>query len=128
ITDNTSTDATPDICRAYAARDSRIQYHRAEQNRGVAANFRWGYELAKAPYFKWQAADDLCAPTFLEKCVAVLDADPSVVIAFTQTMIIDEDDQPVRQNGYDAEADLPQPHKRFSRLMNVNHRMHGAHE
>ncbi len=128
ITDNASTDATPDICRAYAARDSRIQYHRAEQNRGVAANFRWGYELAKAPYFKWQAADDLCAPTFLEKCVAVLDADPSVVIAFTQTMIIDEDDQPVRQNGYDAEADLPQPHKRFSRLMNVNHRMHGAHE
>lgn len=128
ITDNASTDATGDICRAFAARDARVRYHRAEQNCGVAANFRWGYELATAPYFKWQAADDLCAPTFLEKCVAALDADPSVILAFAQTLIIDENDQAVRSNEYDADADLPQPYKRFSRLVNVNHRVHGAHE
>lgn len=128
ITDNASTDATAEIGRAFAARDSRIRYHRAEQNQGVAANFLWAFELAKAPYFKWQAADDLCAPTFLAECVAILDAHPEVVLAFPRTQIIDEDDQPVRANDYDADADLPQPHKRFSRLMNINHRVHGAHE
>lgn len=128
ITDNASTDATAEISRAFAARDSRVRYHRAEQNKGVAANFRWGYGLARAPYFKWQAADDMCDPTFLAQCVAALDADPDVVVAFPRTMVIDEDDQPVRSNDYDAAADLPQPHIRFSRLMNVNHRMHGAHE
>jgi len=128
ITDNASTDATRDICADYARRDRRIQYHRAEQNKGVAANFRWGYELARAPFFKWNAADDLCAPTFLEECVRVLEQDPEVVLAFPRTMIIDEDDRPLHPNTYDADADHPSPACRFSRLMNINHRMHGAHE
>lgn len=128
ITDNASTDGTRDICEEYARRDSRIRYYRSETNLGPAGNFHRCYELARGEYFKWNAADDMCAPTFLEKCVAVLDADKDVVIAFPKTMIIDEDDRPIQENKLDAEADDPRAHVRFWRLMTIDHRCHGAHE
>jgi glycosyltransferase involved in cell wall biosynthesis len=89
ISDNASTDGTAEICRWYAARDSRIRYYREGANRGAAWNFTHTFELARGEYFKWQAHDDLCETTFLEKCVAVLDADPSVVLCHTRSAVID---------------------------------------
>jgi glycosyltransferase involved in cell wall biosynthesis len=89
ISDNASTDGTAEICQWYAKRDSRIRYHREEKNRGAAWNFTRTFELARGEYFKWQAHDDLCETTFLEKCVAVLDADPSVVLCHTRSAVID---------------------------------------
>lgn len=128
ISDNGSTDATGDICREYAARDSRVKYHRADQNRGPAWNFNRVVELSCGKYFKWNAADDECAPTFLEKCVQVLDADESVAVAFPLTSIIDEKSQKIRDNNYDIHADVNDPVARFWRVMCINHRLHGAHE
>ena len=128
ITDNGSTDGTEAICRSYAARDPRVRYHRAAVNEGIVGNFNRCFDLARATYFKWQAADDLVAPTFLERCIAVLDADPAVVLAFTRSVIIDENDRPVRSVDYDAEADDPRPHVRFARLINIDHKRHSAQE
>jgi glycosyltransferase involved in cell wall biosynthesis len=128
ISDNGSTDGTESICRRYATRDARVRYVRADANQGVVRNFNRCAELARGELFKWQAADDLVARTFLEKCVAVLDADPSVVLAFARTLIIDEEDRPKRLNDYDAEADDPRPHVRFSRVINLDTRRHCAQE
>src|SRR5688572_3563508 len=38
ISDNASTDSTPEICQEYAARDLRIRYHRNATNIGGANN------------------------------------------------------------------------------------------
>lgn len=91
ISDNASTDCTPSICRAYAQQDPRIRYYRNEQNLGAARNFNIVVEQAKGDYFKWVAHDDLMAPTYLEKCVAVLDQHPEAVIAYSQVEVIDDD-------------------------------------
>jgi glycosyltransferase involved in cell wall biosynthesis len=72
VSDNGSTDATEEICRAYARRDARIRYHRSDENRGAAWNFNRVFELADSPYFKWAAYDDLCAPHFVERCIEFL--------------------------------------------------------
>lgn len=128
ITDNASTDDTEEICRQYAARDSRIRYHRSEKNLGISNNFRRGFELSRGEYFRWNAADDYIAPTFLEKCLHVLETDPQVVLAFVRTVIVDDDNRVIRNNDYDVMADLPNPATRFNRLMTVDHRHHGAHE
>ncbi len=128
VTDNASTDATEQICRDFAARDPRVRYYRAQANRGISANFRWGFELARGEYFRWNAADDFVAPTFVQKCVEILAADASVVLAFARTRIVDEEDQPIRDNTYDAAADLASPAARFNRLITIDHRRHGAHE
>jgi glycosyltransferase involved in cell wall biosynthesis len=128
LTDNGSTDNTQSICRDYAARDRRIRYYRSDTNLGIVRNFNRCFELARGTYFKWNAADDLIAPTFLEKCVAVLDRDPSVAVAFTQTLLIDESDRPLHIRTYDVQADDQRPHVRFSRFINLNHRLHAAQE
>ena len=90
ICDNASTDGTEAICRDYAARDPRVRYHRNETNIGASANYNLTFELARGDYFKWAAHDDLCAPTYIERCVEALDRDPDVVLAYTQAKAIDD--------------------------------------
>src|SRR4029453_13693679 len=82
---------TEEICRAYAQRDRRIRYWRNERNLGAAGNFRRVFELGPGELFKWAAHGDGHEPLFLEKCVAALDADPGLVLAYTQTRDIDAD-------------------------------------
>jgi glycosyltransferase involved in cell wall biosynthesis len=96
IVDNASTDRTSDIARAFAARDARVRYHRNPVNIGGAPNFIRAVELANgAPYFKWAAHDDRHAPEYLEKCVALLDANPDVIVCHSDVEIIDGDGQVV---------------------------------
>ena len=57
--DNASTDGTAAILAEYTARDARLRVHRADVNRGAAANFNWAFELARGELFKWCAADDV---------------------------------------------------------------------
>jgi glycosyltransferase involved in cell wall biosynthesis len=90
ISDNASTDRTEEICRAYAARDPRIRYYRGGVNRGAAWNHNRVFELAGGEYFKWNSADDLCAPEFLARCVAALDREPAAVMAVSEVVEIDE--------------------------------------
>jgi glycosyltransferase involved in cell wall biosynthesis len=90
ISDNASTDATPEIGRAYQSKDPRVRYFKSEQNRGAAWNFNRAFELSTAPLFKWAACDDLHEERFLERFVEVLDRDPSVVLSHTYCKMIDE--------------------------------------
>jgi glycosyltransferase involved in cell wall biosynthesis len=93
ISDNGSTDATQRICAVYAAQDSRIAYHRHDENRGAAFNFNFVFGLARGPFFKWAAYDDLLAPTFLERCLEVLEREDAVVLTYPQTNRIDAEGQ-----------------------------------
>jgi len=91
VSDNASTDRTEDICRAYAADDARVVYDRLAENFGAVQNFNRVFTICRGEYFKWAACDDICLPTFLERCVDVLDANPEVVWCHTQTVKIDRD-------------------------------------
>jgi glycosyltransferase involved in cell wall biosynthesis len=118
ISDNASTDATPAICAQYAARDRRIRYSRNAANIGGAPNFRRVFHLATGEYFVWATHDDLHAPTFLERCVAGLDGDPTVVVCYPRVRIIDANGAAVE----DDDTHLPRigsarPHERFSDLV-----------
>ena len=91
ISDNASTDDTSGIVRRFADGDKRIRYYRNEINLGAAPNFNRVFELAGNPiYFKWAAYDDLYKPTYLERCVDVLDKEPDVVLSYTIADVIDE--------------------------------------
>ena len=90
VLDEASGDATEDIGRTYERQHDRVRYYRNERNLGLAPNFNKAFRLSSSPYFKWAAYDDLCGPEFLERCVDVLDSDPSVVLAHTEMQPIDE--------------------------------------
>lgn len=130
ISDNGSTDRTQEICRAYAANDQRISYYRNEQNLGAGWNQSRVVELSKGEYFKWAHHDDVCDPALLEQCVEVLDRNPSVVLCYSKTIIINEHGQHIEKyfDGFNLRS--PKPHERFEqyhKLIRYGHRCHPFH-
>lgn len=116
ISDNASTDDTPQICRAYATKDNRIRYYRNERNLGSVRNFNRVFELSSGVYFKWAAHDDIISPDFLAKCIAVLDQDQSIVLCHSKTARIDENGAVV--GTYDsATNDSLEPHERLRNIL-----------
>lgn len=91
ISDNASTDGTQQICRRYAARDSRIRYLRQPRNIGAAPNHDVVLRAARGELFKWASHDDVYDRDLLARCVEALDAHPDVVLASCHSAVIDAD-------------------------------------
>ncbi|MBL4898779.1 MAG: glycosyltransferase family 2 protein [Colwellia sp.] len=87
ISDNASTDGTQAICETYAAKDSRIRYIRNKANVGASDNYNRVFTAARGKYFKWASSNDICAPTFFEKCVDVLENNSDAALAFPRTRL-----------------------------------------
>lgn len=121
ISDNASTDETEEICRTYAGSDERIRYHRNAVNLGLSKNYSKVFELSSGEYFKWATYDDLIAPEFLTKCVAVLDSDPSVVLVHTRSYRIDENGKINGTYDYEMNLSATRPAVRFHDLVTVRH-------
>jgi glycosyltransferase involved in cell wall biosynthesis len=117
ISDNASTDDTELICQSYVAKDSRVRYYKNETNVGVSANFNRVFQLSSSEYFKWVACDDICTPDFLEKCVKVLDANPSVVVCHSKTGRINDRGEPAGNYDLNLKIGSPKPHERFGDLI-----------
>ena len=117
ISDNASTDRTEEIGRAYAAKDTRVRYSRNDKNLGAAANYQRALELSRGKYFRLAACDDLSAPELLAKCVAVLDRDPSVLLAYPKTTIIDAEGKVISEYEDNLNLVSDKPTERFANLL-----------
>jgi glycosyltransferase involved in cell wall biosynthesis len=89
ISDNASTDRTSEICRDYAAQDTRVRYFRNPVNLGAAPNYNIVFERARGRFFKWLAHDDLMTPTYVAKTTRVLEARPDAVLCNSVVAYID---------------------------------------
>ena len=121
ISDNASTDRTESICRDYVARDPRVRYYRLEDNLGAVPNFNRVFELSDCEYFKWAAVDDVCAVTFLARCVETLDSDSSIAWCHTRSTHIDAngcqlDDSDAVDVSY-ADREAESAHERFRAVL-----------
>jgi glycosyltransferase involved in cell wall biosynthesis len=81
ISDNASTDRTPEICKEFAAKDNRFRYYRNRTNIGLNQNFRRVFELSTGPYFMWTGADDIRPRAAVQKCLTALLKNNSAVMA-----------------------------------------------
>jgi len=117
ISDNASTDGTPDIVSAYAAKDARVRTHRNPTNIGLAANFNLVFQLSDTPYFRWASSDDVTLPDFLGQCVACLDEHPDVVLAYTKTRFIDDEGRPVDKRDLGLDLSSDDPADRFRKIL-----------
>jgi glycosyltransferase involved in cell wall biosynthesis len=117
ISDNASTDATEDICRAYQADDSRIRYYRQRRNIGLVPNHHFVVNQATGSLFKLASHDDVYAPTLLAECVAALDAMPEAVLAHSWTAYIDASGAITTRFKYSAGTDSPRAPDRFRGLL-----------
>jgi glycosyltransferase involved in cell wall biosynthesis len=118
VSDNASTDRTPEILAGYARRDARVKVVTAEQNMGAGWNFARVLELAGSPsFFKWHAHDDVLEPTFLERCMERLSANPEASLAFSGVDIIDEDGKFTEDYDIVLDTENPDPVVRFAELL-----------
>ena len=113
ISDNGSSDATPEICRAYQEQDDRIRLFLQEENLGATPNFDFVFQQARAPFFKWAAHDDVLLPGFIDQCMKTLEEDPSVVLACPAVGEIDKNGAFVKPYDYGLDVEGPDPHVRF---------------
>jgi glycosyltransferase involved in cell wall biosynthesis len=122
ISDNASTDRTQQICREYAAKDSRIHYYRNEKNIGAPLNFNRVFELSYSELFKWASCDDVHAPTYLQKCIAILDKDPSIILCHSKTGCIDEHGKLIGNYDWIKTSRIIswKPHERFGEYLSIN--------
>ncbi|MBD2296687.1 glycosyltransferase family 2 protein [Anabaena sphaerica FACHB-251] len=91
ICDDGSTDNTAEIVNQWD--DPRIRYIRQPVNGGRSRNMRSGFEAACGSYFIKFDDDDAITCEFLEKTVAVLDAEKSVDFVCTNHWIINQNNE-----------------------------------
>jgi glycosyltransferase involved in cell wall biosynthesis len=129
VSDNASTDATPDIVHRFMQRDARIRYQRFEVNRGVSANWNAVALAGRGRYFKWLAASDEMAPNLLEKCLPVLQTRPDVVLVFGLTRWLDADGESLEVCNKDFAVLADRPAERFgqvARNLSINNQINAG--
>jgi glycosyltransferase involved in cell wall biosynthesis len=107
IVDNASTDSTEQICREYAASDSRIRYCKNDINIGAPRNFNKVFSLSIGTYLKWSTADDYVAPDYIEKCLEVLERDSDTVLCYPRAILVDSEGRAISK--YDDALKVQQP-------------------
>ena len=104
LIDDRSDDATEAIARGFAAADPRVEYHRNPQRLGMLGNTNRAFTLARerhpeAEFWALGSDHDLWDPRWLATMVALLDAHPEAVLAYPQTVRIDEHGVPYDRGG-----------------------------
>jgi len=98
IGDNGSSDGTESIGRDAADRDPRVRYLPSPVNRGAAWNYNRLVDHARGELFKWAADDDTYQPSFVSRCVDVLDHDPGAVLCYSRAREIGPADEDLGQH------------------------------
>ena len=95
ISDNASTDATPDVVRSFA--DERIDYARSDRNVGALANFNRLIALAQTEFLVLLPDDDILYPSHLEECLTLLRRSDAIGLAHTAFDLIDSESRVYRR-------------------------------
>ena len=97
IVDDGSTDDTYQVARRHADADARIRLVRQE-NGGLSAARNTAMRHSTAPLIAILDSDDLWTPTYLEKQIAIINADPSIDIVTGNAWVLGgpRDGEPAR--------------------------------
>lgn len=90
VSDNCSTDETPEIVNRWAAGDTRIRSVRQSENIGAYGNFLYTYRQARGAFAIWVGDDDLLIPDMVVAYLKRLAASPGIVMLQSPWVLIDE--------------------------------------
>jgi glycosyltransferase involved in cell wall biosynthesis len=116
VSDNASTDSTPEICERFVRTDARVRYVRQAQNIGAPRNWNAVVHEAKGQFFKWASANDYCNECFIEQCLKVLEANSRAVLSFGETILVDQETGQTTDYHGDIEISDARPSDRFKRV------------
>lgn len=95
ISDNASEDGSSEICLEYAKRDNRIKYYRNTINMGPVRNSCKAVDLCSGDFIMPAADHDVYHPSFISSLLDLLQQDETVVLAYSRSLYIDENDQTI---------------------------------
>lgn len=83
ICDDASQDDTPKVCREFCEKDPRFKFFRNEKNQGwwKTSMYYWAKAADESTYCFFQPHDDLARKNFIKAQVALLEQNPSAVLA-----------------------------------------------
>lgn len=118
LVDDCSSDETPALAEAFAARDERVTFARNERRLGMIGTWRRAFDLAlelvpSAEFFAWGSDHDRWHPEWLRSLVEELDRAPQAVLAYPQSVRITETDEVVRGPWEFDTAGVSTPGKRL---------------
>jgi len=91
LLDDASTDKSLDILKPYASHPKTSQFVINKQNSGSPfKQWKKGIKLAKGTYIWIAESDDFCELTFLEEIIGFINKNPSLSIAYCQSIDVDE--------------------------------------
>lgn len=96
VVDDCSSDGSAAIAESFAARDSRIRFHRNAANLGDYPNRMRAARLATGRYLKYLDSDDLIYPHGLGVMVGAMEGHPDAALALSHSAPEDEEPYPWR--------------------------------
>lgn len=118
IVDDCSSDATPQLCEAYAERDARVRFMRNARNLGTIENLQRVVGLACGEYFLYASQDDIWAPSFISRMIETLETPPGAIAAMCAYRIIYPDGEDAGMVRLEPE-DWPQRHGHLVNAISV---------
>jgi glycosyltransferase involved in cell wall biosynthesis len=100
--DDGSTDRSSDLLREFARSERRMRVY-SRPNAGIAATRNQLIARARGDLIAWMDSDDISRPNRLERLVASLDADPSLVCVGSDVAVVDPDGKPLGFERYPSD-------------------------
>ncbi len=117
ISDNASTDTTPEIIARWAEKDKRIRVHRQPENIGARRNFIWLLENATAPWMKFAAHDDTLTPNYVEALYALIETHPKARLLAASVKLFKPDGSLYKDTPFPEDINAAQGFKRTKLLL-----------
>ncbi|MDZ7847550.1 MAG: glycosyltransferase family 2 protein [Owenweeksia sp.] len=91
ILDDASTDHSTEVINSYAKAHPEIRVVLNKKNSGSPfVQWNRGADLAKGDYLWFAESDDYCEPVLLETLVGLLEKNPNVGLAYSQSYLVNE--------------------------------------
>jgi glycosyltransferase involved in cell wall biosynthesis len=100
ILDDCSTDGSQDILNHYEHIYKNVTHYVVNSKNSGSPFIQWerGLKLAKGDFIWIAESDDFAAEDFLEKCLQVFSTDQQIGLVYTQSYVVDENADVIRDN------------------------------
>jgi glycosyltransferase involved in cell wall biosynthesis len=116
ISDNSSTDHTPEVSASFKERGLPVRYFRCVENVGMIPNMNSAFRLAVGEYLVYLADDDQLIPDALIEIVDYMDRNPNVGCAQAPWQTYDAVEEAVRGVFYKLQEETVFPQGKYARL------------
>lgn len=90
VSDDCSTDSTPQVIQNISKSDTRIKSFLAKMNRGITGNCQFAFEQCSGKYIALMGGDDIFYPSKIEKHIELMESDPELAITYCRCNVVNE--------------------------------------